>query len=203
MNKFFTKKAGGPSGSRGRYSSKKRLQVVLRLLLSSESLDTLSRELQVNADTLSAWQDSALSTSFVRAPEGNGVAERRIRNLKEQLSWIEIFETVEDIRVAMQQWHKRYNAQWLVQRHGHRTAEQVRQALVDLMAVEGRGLSIFCVLRVKYQSMEILTSAKPLTFLLYWEWLKELEQASLCAYPLGGLTLARRDFLKKKNGDLL
>ena len=72
------------------------------------------------------------SPSFVRAPEGNGVAERFIRTLKEQLLWIEPFETVEDLRLALQQWRKQYNAQWLVQRHGHRTPEQVRRALVDL-----------------------------------------------------------------------
>ena len=49
-----------------------------------------------------------------------------------QLLWIETFETVEDLRLALQQWRKQYNAQWPVQQHGHRTPEQVRQALVDL-----------------------------------------------------------------------
>ena len=41
-------------------------------------------------------------------------------------------KTDKDKVCIVQQWRKQYNAQWLVQRHGHRTPEQVRQALVDL-----------------------------------------------------------------------
>ena len=40
------------------------------------------------------------SPSFIRAPEGNGVAERFIRTLKEQLLWGRTFETVEELRQA-------------------------------------------------------------------------------------------------------
>lgn len=40
------------------------------------------------------------SPAFVRAPEGNGVAERFIRTLKEQLLWVRTFHTVEDLRRA-------------------------------------------------------------------------------------------------------
>jgi putative transposase len=35
------------------------------------------------------------SPSFVREPEGNGVSERAIRMLKEQLLWVHHFATVE------------------------------------------------------------------------------------------------------------
>ena len=41
------------------------------------------------------------SPSFVRQPEGNGVAERAIRTLKEQLLWVRHFATVEDLRQAL------------------------------------------------------------------------------------------------------
>ena len=41
------------------------------------------------------------SPSFVAAPEGNGCAERFIRTLKEQLLWVEHFETVEELRQAL------------------------------------------------------------------------------------------------------
>jgi transposase InsO family protein len=44
------------------------------------------------------------SPAFVRAPEGNGVAERFIRTLKEQLLWVQTFRTVEDLRMALQAW---------------------------------------------------------------------------------------------------
>jgi hypothetical protein len=42
------------------------------------------------------------SPAFVRAPEGNGVAERFIRTLNEQLLWVRTFQTVEELRLALQ-----------------------------------------------------------------------------------------------------
>ena len=38
------------------------------------------------------------SPAFVRAPEGNGCAERFIRTLKENLLWVRTFETIEELR---------------------------------------------------------------------------------------------------------
>src|SRR5690242_7814269 len=40
------------------------------------------------------------SPAFVRAPEGNGCAERFIRTVKENLLWLRRFETVEELRLA-------------------------------------------------------------------------------------------------------
>lgn len=67
------------------------------------------------------------SPSFVRAPEGNGCAERIIRTLKEQLLWVRNFDTIEELRHALQEWRKQYNGQWMVERHGHRSPSQVRR----------------------------------------------------------------------------
>src|SRR4051794_433192 len=41
------------------------------------------------------------SPAFVRAPEGNGCAERFIRTLKENLLWVRPFDTVEELRQAL------------------------------------------------------------------------------------------------------
>ena len=41
------------------------------------------------------------SPSFVREPEGNGVAERFIRTLKENLLWVQSFDTIEELRLAL------------------------------------------------------------------------------------------------------
>ncbi len=41
------------------------------------------------------------SPAFVRAPEGNGCAERFIRTLKENLLWVRTFDTIEDLRQAL------------------------------------------------------------------------------------------------------
>lgn len=73
------------------------------------------------------------SPAFVRAPEGNGVAERFIRTLKEQLFWGRTFQTVEELRQALLDWVRLYNEQWLVERHGFRSPEQVRR---DFLATE-------------------------------------------------------------------
>jgi len=66
------------------------------------------------------------SPSFVREPEGNGVAERFIRTLKENLLWVKTFDTIEELRAALIEFATRYNETWLVARHGYRTPAQVR-----------------------------------------------------------------------------
>ncbi len=68
------------------------------------------------------------SPSFVKAPEGNGVAERFIRTLKEQLLWVRTFDTVEELRQAVLDFKERFNRHWLLQRHGYATPAQVRAA---------------------------------------------------------------------------
>jgi putative transposase len=66
------------------------------------------------------------SPAFVRAPEGNGGAERFIRTLKENLLWLRAFDTVEDLRQALLDFKDRYNRTWIVERQGYRTPAQVR-----------------------------------------------------------------------------
>jgi transposase InsO family protein len=70
------------------------------------------------------------SPSFVRSPEGNGVAERFFRTLKEQLLWVRSFRTIEELRLALLDFQRTYNASWILARHGYRTPNQVRAAHV-------------------------------------------------------------------------
>ena len=67
------------------------------------------------------------SPSFVREPEGNGVAERFIRTLKENLLWVRTFKTIEDLRAELLAFARRYNETWLVARHGYKTPARVRE----------------------------------------------------------------------------
>lgn len=67
------------------------------------------------------------SPAFVRAPEGNGCAERFIRTLKENLLWVQTFDTIEDLRQALLAFRNTYNATWLIQRHGFITPIAFRQ----------------------------------------------------------------------------
>ena len=75
------------------------------------------------------------SPSFVREPEGNGVAERFIRTLKENLLWVRTFNTIEDLRIALAAFARRYNETWLVERHGYRSPAKVREEQTALQVV--------------------------------------------------------------------
>ena len=66
------------------------------------------------------------SPSFVREPEGNGVAERFNRTLKENLLWVRTFNTIEELRAALIKFARHYNETWIVARHGYCTPAQVR-----------------------------------------------------------------------------
>jgi transposase InsO family protein len=66
------------------------------------------------------------SPSFVHQPEGNGVAERFIRPLKENFLWAHTFDTIEELRRGLQDYVAHYNATCLVARHGYPTSNQIR-----------------------------------------------------------------------------
>ena len=74
-----------------------------------------------------AFLGLASSPAFVRAPEGNGCAERFIRTLKENLLWVRTFDTVEELRQALLAFRESYNTTWLIERHGFQTPAAVRQ----------------------------------------------------------------------------
>ena len=77
-----------------------------------------------------AYYGMESSPAFVRQPEGNGCAERFIRTLKENLLWVFHFETIEELRLALQKFKRRYNEHWLVEKHGYRTPAQARRELI-------------------------------------------------------------------------
>ena len=74
------------------------------------------------------------SPSFVREPEGNGVAERFIRTLKENLLWVRSFETIEELRLALLEFKRTYNEQWMLEKYDYRSPAQVRRDLLGLDA---------------------------------------------------------------------
>ena len=75
------------------------------------------------------------SPSFVREPEGNGVAERFIRTLKENLLWVRSFDTIEALRLALLEFKRTYNEQWMLEKYHYRSPAQVRRDLVGLAKV--------------------------------------------------------------------
>jgi len=77
----------------------------------------------------------ASSPAFVRAPEGNGCAERFIRTLKENLLWVRTFQTVEELRLALLEFRETYNATWLIERHGFISPDAARQNQLQCAAL--------------------------------------------------------------------
>lgn len=73
-----------------------------------------------------AFLGAESSPAFVRAPEGNGCAERFIRTLKENLLWVQTFDTVEELCRALLAFRDAYNSTWLTERHGFRSPAAVR-----------------------------------------------------------------------------
>ena len=51
---------------------------------------------------------------------------RFIRTLEENLLWVQRFETIKELRLALIEFADWYNTHWLVARHRHRTPAQVR-----------------------------------------------------------------------------
>jgi putative transposase len=74
------------------------------------------------------------SPAFVRAPEGNGCAERFIRTLKENLLWVKTFETIEELRQALLAFRETYNTNWLIERHAFMTPTSFRQSQLQPIA---------------------------------------------------------------------
>src|SRR4051812_11052980 len=67
------------------------------------------------------------SFAFVRQPETNGVAERFIRTLKEQVVWGRIFRNAEEVRAAVRAFVARSNEHWLLEKNASRSPAQTRR----------------------------------------------------------------------------
>jgi transposase InsO family protein len=75
-----------------------------------------------------------LSYAFVGQPECNGVIERWHRTLKEQVLWCRTWTTADEVRQAVLAFVQRYNRNWLIQRHGHRSPSAVRATFSRMAA---------------------------------------------------------------------
>ena len=75
------------------------------------------------------------SPAFHYEPETNGCAEKAIQTLKEQVLWIERFDTLEELRAAVREFGRRFNAEWLIERHAFRTPVEAREHLIRQAAM--------------------------------------------------------------------
>jgi putative transposase len=70
------------------------------------------------------WLGIEDDAAFVGEPQGNGVAERFIRTLKEQCLWARLCDDVDDLRQGVATFIETYNNEWLIERLGHRTPRE-------------------------------------------------------------------------------
>ncbi len=74
------------------------------------------------------------SPAYVREPEGNGMAEWFIRQLKEQVLWCQRLATVAEAREAVRAFCKRFREEWIVERLGYRTPAEAYAAFMTKKA---------------------------------------------------------------------
>lgn len=76
----------------------------------------------------------APSFAFIEQPETNGVVERFFRTLKEQIIYGRVYETVEDLRVAVDKFVEIYNAEWRIERLGFLSPTEARKNYLTRLA---------------------------------------------------------------------
>ena len=74
------------------------------------------------------WLGIRSTPAYVEEPQCNGIIERWMRTLKEECLYLHDFESIEDARRIMGEFIERYNREWLIERHGHRTPNEVRES---------------------------------------------------------------------------
>ncbi len=72
----------------------------------------------------------ARSPAYHYEPETNGCIERFMGILKEQVLWIERFDTHEALRARLREFARTYNQSWLLERHSYRTPIEAREHLL-------------------------------------------------------------------------
>ena len=71
------------------------------------------------------------SPAFAYEPETNGVVEKFLQTLKEQVLRIERFDALEQLRARVREFAELFNEHWLLECHGYRSSRQVRAALTN------------------------------------------------------------------------
>ncbi len=66
------------------------------------------------------------SFAFIDQPQSNGVVERFIRTLKEQVIYERVFQNLQEVREAVRRFVHTYNREWPVEKNDFKSPWQVR-----------------------------------------------------------------------------
>jgi putative transposase len=80
------------------------------------------------------WLGIEDDAAFVGEPQGNGVAERFIRTLKEQCLWAKLCDDVDELRQSVATFVELYNTEWLIERLGHQTPREAYELATGRVA---------------------------------------------------------------------
>jgi transposase InsO family protein len=72
------------------------------------------------------------SFAFIEQPQTNGVAERFIRTLKEQVIYGRVFRNLKEVREAVRRFVDTYNREWLVEKNGFKSPIEYRLSLTRM-----------------------------------------------------------------------
>jgi transposase InsO family protein len=73
------------------------------------------------------WWGLTPSFAFIEQPQTNGVVERFFRTLKEQIVYGRVYETVEELRKAVEEFVELYNREWRIERLGFLSPAEARK----------------------------------------------------------------------------
>ena len=78
-----------------------------------------------------AYWGIAKSFSFVAQPQGNGIAERFIKTLKEQAIYGHIFKNAQEVNASVAKFVREYNHQWRIERLNFLTPAEARNLALN------------------------------------------------------------------------
>jgi len=76
----------------------------------------------------------APSFAFIEQPQTNGVVERFFRTMKEQIIFGRVYQTVDELRTAVDKFVNLYNAEWRIERLGFVSPTEARKNYLTRLA---------------------------------------------------------------------
>jgi transposase InsO family protein len=80
------------------------------------------------------WLGIRSTPSFVGEPQCNGLIERFMRTLEEECIYLHRFASLSEAQAIIEAFIRRYNSEWMIERHDYRTPVEARIQLTRKVA---------------------------------------------------------------------